>query len=49
MKLKELTTQEIKKRLKERSAYLNNEYKWAHEDKTYIALLNEYEKRVMKW
>jgi len=48
MQLKELTDAQLKALLKKRKQELEMHCKWAHEDKRYLSLLNEYERRVLK-
>ena len=47
-KLKLLSDSQLKKELEKRRIKAFKEYKWLHEDRRWKALLNEYERRVMK-
>ena len=48
MKVKDMSMVELKAGLKKIQDKCNVEYIWVHENKRWKALLNEYERRVLK-
>ena len=47
-RIKDMTTPQIKEEMKRIHKKTDEEYKWLHENKRYVGLLNEYSRRVMK-
>jgi len=45
MIIKNMSTEEIKKQMQEKRILSELKCTWLHQDKRYIALLNEYERR----
>lgn len=47
-KIKNMTTPQIKEEMSRIKKKSIEEYKWLHENKRWVGLLNEYSRRVMK-
>jgi hypothetical protein len=48
MKLSEYTDEQITTMRDERAKQLEDRYLWKHKDRLYMALANEWEKRILK-